>query len=186
MSRISTQIGEALKEYQQGIYERVERQVGVFARDLIVEAIIERKTIPGAHDFTGNLINSIVVCVYKDGVPQTAYYPSQYGVPKAIRFKMTAPKTYHFKKDYSGEESSYTARIKTNEGWGEDDARDFFNSFNPGRQAKFYIVVAYTAEYASFAEGLRRTAGFTATYDYAKRTGWQVLGLLVADTVPTL
>lgn len=118
-------------------------------------------------------------------MPEIAYYPSDYGVAKAIRFKMTAPKVYHFNRDYDGAESSYEARTETNQGWGEDDARNFFREYNPGNKAKYCIVVAYTTEYASFVDSFRHTTGFVGTYSYAKHNGWRILKLLATDTAPT-
>lgn len=184
MSKVEQEIEQAMKEWKQEIYDRVDNKVRSFAMAIISQAIIERQTAPGKHNFTGNLLNSIVVCVYKDGQPDMAFYPSQYGVTKAIRFKMTNHRHYHFKKDYDGEESDYDPQIATNQGWGEDDARNFFREYNPGNGAKYYIVVAYPTEYASFVEAFRHTTGFTGTYTWTKHNGWKILQLPWTDSAP--
>lgn len=185
MSKIEDEIENAYAGFRKEIDEFVSGQVYVFARDLVTQAIIERQSAPGSHNFTGNLLNSIVVCVYKNGAPEVAYYPSEYGVAKAIRFKMSGPKVYHFKHDYDGDESSYEAMTKTNQGWGEDDARNFFREYNPGNKSRYCIVVAYTTEYASFVDSYRHTTGFTGTYSYAKHNGWRILKLLATNEAPT-
>lgn len=185
MSKVEQDIEQALREFKKGILDDVDTRVGIFARAIITQAIIERQTAPGKHNFTGNLLNSIVVCVYKDGSPMIAYYPSQYGTAKAIRFKMTSPRHYHFKKDYDGDESTYDPQIGTNQGWGEDDAREFFGEYNPGSKAKFYIVIAYPTEYASFVEAYRHTTGFAGTYAWAKHNGWNILQLPWTDEAPS-
>lgn len=176
MSRVDKEIADALKDFQKDIYGQVRQKVYVFARDLVVQAIVERQNYPGKHNFTGNLINSITVCVYEDGKPDVAYYGGQY-VPQAIRFKMTAPRHYHFTHDYDGDESNYDPEVKTNEGWGVDDAREFFQEYRPQRNSKFCIVVAYPTEYANFVENLRHTTGFTGTYMYARKWGVRMLSL---------
>lgn len=183
MSKVEQEIESAMKSFMQEAYADVSSRVGVFARALLTEAIANREMAPNKHNFTGNLLNSIVVCVYEDNKPQTAYYPAQYGI-KAIRFKMTAPRSYGFKRDYEGTESHYDPEIETNEGWGEEDAKEFFQEYNPGSRAKYCIVVAYTTEYASFVEAVRHTTGFTDTYWWAKFKGKNILRLPWTDTEP--
>jgi hypothetical protein len=176
MSKVEQEIEKTLKSFMQEVYSDVGSNVGVFARALLTEAIANREMAPNKHNFTGNLLGSIVVCVYEDNKPFIAYYPAQYGI-KAIRFKMTAPRSYGFKRDYEGTESHYDPEIETNEGWGEDDAKEFFQEYNPGSKTKFCIVVAYTTEYASFVEAARHTTGFTNTYWWAKYKGRNILHL---------
>lgn len=185
MSKVEEEIESAMKAFMHEVYDDVRERVGVYARALIAEAVANRQSAPRKHNFTGNLLNSIVVCVYEQGRPWVAYYPSQYGIVKAIRFKMTRPRKYHFKRDYDGDESTYKAEIETNQGWGVDDAREFFEEFRPSSTAKYCIVVAYPTEYASFVESYRHTTGFVGTYTWAKHNGWNILQLPWTDEAPS-
>ena len=142
------------------------------------EAIRARQESNGAHNFTGNLINSIVVCLYKNKEPINAYYAAQY-VPKAIQVKMRyrKRKSYRFNPDYDGEKSHYLPTVQTNGGWGEDDARRFFQSFVPGGKNLFDIVVAYPVEYGKWVEMKRGTTGILRTYEHAGQVGVTYLKL---------
>lgn len=178
MSRIEQEVAAAFKEWKAEQEQNVDGQVMVFAWTLASQAITERQKAPGKHNFTGNLLNSIAVCIYKDGAPDRLCIAGEwYRIPKATHKKMTAPKKYHFKQDYDGAESNYKPEIETNQGWGVDDAREFFRSFNPGNKAKYWIVVAYPTEYASFVEQARHTTGIYGVHYYAKKRGWRILGL---------
>ena len=77
----------AIADYKTAIYNEIEKRCRKFCTDLCQEAIKARQNADGAHNFTGNLLNSIVVCLYKNKQPINAYYAAQY-VPKAIQVKM--------------------------------------------------------------------------------------------------
>jgi hypothetical protein len=169
-------IDKACKDYKKAIFNEVEKRCKSFCDDLCLRAIEFRKSAPGKHDFTGNLLTSIVVCLYRNGRPVYACYAGD-SLSYPIQVKMTAPKKYHFKVDYEGAESHYTPSVKTDEGWGPDDAVKFFQSYRPEGKNLFDIVVAYPVEYASWVEKQRSTTGILQTYAYAERVGTTFLGL---------
>ena len=155
----------AIADYKTAIYNEIEKRCRKFCTDLCQEAIKARQNADGAHNFTGNLLNSIVVCLYKNKQPINAYYAAQY-VPKAIQVKMRQRKrkSYRFNPDYDGEKSHYLPTVQTNGGWGEDDARNFFQNYRPQSTNMFDIVVAYPVEYGNWVEMRRGTTGILQTY----------------------
>lgn len=169
MSKIEQEIEKAMKAFHEDIIADVYYKVHHYAYALMVEAIANRYNAPESHNFTGNLLNSIVVCVYRDGNPDIAYFASG-ELRGAIRAKMTAPKHYRFKVDYDGAASEYDADIETDKGYGAQDAKNFFSEYRPAGKDKFDIVVAYTTEYAAWVESKRHTVGFVNTYSFAKHT----------------
>ena len=174
-------IMDAIDDYRKKIIDEVEKRCRDYCEDLCWSAIRYRRENPEAHDFTGNLLTSIVVCLYKNREPLTAYYASEQFIPKAIQVKMSANnkyrKRYFFNPDYSGTTSMFRAEIKTDRGWGENDARLFFNSFRPKGRNLFDIVVAYPVEYANFIEEERSTTGIIDTYTHAEKVGVALLRL---------
>lgn len=172
-------VHNALADYRKKILDEVEIRCRKFCTDLCQEAIRERKNAKGAHNFTGNLLNSIVVCLYREGEPINAYYAAQY-VPKAIQVKMRARKrkSYRFNPDYDGDKSHYLPTVQTNGGWGEDDARNFFWQYTPKGNNLFDIVVAYPVEYGDWVEMKRGTTGILQTYAHADQVGVTYLKLV--------
>ena len=174
----ATIIKTALADYKKRIIDTVEIRCRKFCEDLCMTAIRERQNNPEAHNFTGNLINSIVVCLYKDREPINAYYAGQY-VPKAIRVKMTVRKYgYRFNPDYDGAKSAYMPEIPTDKGWGVNDARRFFQNYTPKGKNLFDIVVAYPVEYGMWVEQNRGTTGILQTYTHAQQVGVTFLKLV--------
>lgn len=186
MSAINASIVErAIKDYTKKMYDEIQKRCDSYCGELLSSAITERiKMRPYAHDFTGNLLNSIVVCLYREQKPVRAYYAFE-TIDNATHQKMTFPRTYVFKDDYMRTASKYKmskkglvpAEVQTNQGLGEDDAIRFFQQYRPSGHNIFDIVVAYTTEYASFVESVRHTVGFMKAYDYADKVGVQFLGL---------
>lgn len=173
MSATNAQIiQKAITQYKKDIETALGKRCCRFCDELRDEAIRNRDVGDGGvpHNYTGNLLNSIVVCAYKNGNPFYASY-SAGRVRKALYFKMTSPKKYFFIKDYDGAASRYKAEVATDEGLGEDNARRFFASYKPAGKHLFTIVVAYTAEYADWVHMKRQTVGIMRTYDYAERYG---------------
>lgn len=173
MSGTNAQIvRNGIAAYRTRMFDEVEKRCRKFCTDLCQEAIKSRLTADGAHNFTGNLINSIVVCLYREHEPINAYYAAQY-VPKAIQVKMRqrTRRRYSFKPDYDGDESHYLPTIQTNGGWGEDDARRFFQQYIPQGKNLFDIVVAYPVEYANWIEINRGTTGIIQAYARAEQLG---------------
>lgn len=168
---------KAVEDYKKKVLEDLEKRAKYFCEALCQAAIKFRETNPYKHDFTGNLLNSIVVCLYDSKKsPIYAVYAAE-KVPKAIQVKMTAGYLYRFGRDYEQDRSFYKPEVDTNQGWGEDDAREFFNSYRPSGNNLFTIVVAYPTEYAEWVEIKRGTTGIMTTYDFADKFGVDYLRL---------
>lgn len=158
------------------VYPTVRKNACKLADKLVEEAIYTRSNIRSAHNYTGNLLNSIVAGVYEDSKPVYAAFSSRnHLVHGAIATKMSAPRRYYFVRDYDGEESRFTPTIKTNRGFGRADAERFFNSYRPDGAAKFNIVLAYTTEYAEFVETMKNNIGLHLVWHYAEQKGGEVL-----------
>ena len=178
-------VRDAIAKYRTQIFDEVENRCRKFCTDLCQEAIRARRSADGAHNFTGNLINSIVVCLYREKEPINAYYAAQY-VPKAIQVKMRfrKRKRYRFKVDYDGPADGgrkynyYLPTVQTNGGWGEDDARNFFQNYTPKGKNLFDIIVAYPVEYGEWIEMKRSTTGIMQTYAHAGQVGVTYLKLV--------
>lgn len=172
-------IHKAFADYRKQILDEVEIHCRKFCTDLCQEAINARQNTEGAHNFTGNLLNSIVVCLYREREPINAYYAAQY-VPKAIHVKMRERKrkSYRFNPDYDGDKSHYLPTVQTNGGWGEDDARNFFQNYTPKGKNLFDIVIAYPVEYANWIEIKRGTTGIMRAYSWSEQVSVQYLKLV--------
>lgn len=170
MAGISQAISKGFTDYKQYILRTTEKELRQWCWELLNAAIQWREKNTRAHNFTGNLLNSITVCLYRRNSPVIAYYSSSL-VPEAIRPKMSAPKRSYFKRDYEGARSVYKPEVVTNRGWGKDDAEAFFESYSPRGNNLFDIVVAYTTEYAGFIEYERQTTGALQTWQQARNTG---------------
>lgn len=172
-------IHKAFADYRKQILDEVEIRCRKFCTDLCQEAINARQNTDGAHNFTGNLLNSIVVCLYREREPINAYYAAQY-VPKAIQVKMRERKrkSYRFNPDYDGDKSHYLPTVQTNGGWGEDDARNFFQNYTPKGKNLFDIVIAYPVEYANWIEIKRGTTGIMRAYSWSEQVSVQYLKLV--------
>lgn len=167
-----SKVRNAVDNYWNDILNEVEGQCKTYCMKLCTEAVKARQTNPKAHNFTGNLLNSIVVCLYRKGEPVIAYYAAQYAA-EAIQMKMKQRKRrrYFFNPDYDGENSAYLPTIQTNGGWGVDDAREYFYEHKPNGNNLFDIVVAYPVEYAQWIEDHRASTGIVQTYQYAENVG---------------
>lgn len=173
----------AIEDYKKKMFDTVEAQCRKYCAELCIQAISARKSAPGAHDFTGNLITSIVVCLYRDGVARDAWYSAQYE-RKAIRIKMRqrpVKKRYFFPVDYSGDiNATYTPPDDSPQvtgRYGVDDARAFFQQYKPRGKNLFDIVIAYPVEYAEWVEMHRSTTGIVKAYSWAGGVGVQYLKL---------
>lgn len=171
----ATVIKQAFDSFENQIIRTTRMRLFRWCRSILEAAVIAREKNPEAHDFTGNLLNSIVVCLYEKGEPYEPFFASDLGIAPAIRPKMrilrSKEKRYAFKPDYSGSFSVYKPTIDTNGGWGRTDAENFFASYKPQGNNMFDIVVAYTVEYASWVDQQRKTSGILETKKFAERTG---------------
>lgn len=177
-------VRNAISSYKKRILEEIRNRCIRFCEHICQEAIKQRAQNDRAHDFTGNLINSIVVCLYEKGKPVYAAYAAKY-VPEAIRVKMRLRpaksgigyKAYRFRPDYEGTNSTYIPTVETNGGWGVDDAKEFFWSYSPRGKNLFDIVVAYPVEYAGWIEKERSSTGIMRTYADTEKVGITYLRL---------
>lgn len=176
-----TVLNKAFLDFENQIRAKVRERLSQWCAELVKKAVDFRLGDYQAHNFTGNLLNSIVVVLYENRKPVRAYYSSEDGrVKSAIMRKMTArKKPYVFSKlDYEGRLSTYAATIETNRGFGVNDARNFFNEFRPSGKNSFDVVVAYTVEYADFVEFQRGTTGFLIEKSWAKQSGMTFMELV--------
>ncbi len=173
MARNKTVIAKAVENYKnQVIIPTMEAELKKWCSQILDAAILARQRNPKAHNFTGNLLNSIVVCLYKNREPVMAWFAHD-RVPEAImpKMKKRQRKRIFFNRDYDGEESAYLPTVDTNGGWGYEDAQAFFETYTPKGNHLFDIVVAYPVEYADWVQIQRATTGILNTYQFAERTG---------------
>lgn len=173
MAKNKAVINRAVDHYKnQVIIPKMEAELEKWCSHILDAAIMERQMNPNAHNFTGNLLNSIVVCLYRNRKPVMAWYAHD-RVPEAImpKMKKRLRKRVFFKRDYDGEPSAYLPTVDTNGGWGYEDAQEFFESYTPNGNNLFDIVVAYTVEYANWVQIQRATTGILNTWNFVKRTG---------------
>ena len=172
-------IEDAFKQFSQQMNEAVYAKLDEICSNLLLDAVVQnRRRNPEAHQFTGNLINSIVVILYdkKEGV-QSNYFA--YDTLKApIRKEMSArtarggERKYaiHFAPDWQGTpHSKYKPKVATDESTGPQDAVAFAGAWTPTTGKDFEICVAYTSEYANWVEEERKTTGFIQSRNYAKK-----------------
>ena len=155
----------ALERQMESKYDEMESRFKKHCDDICEQAVDFRLDNPNAHDFTGNLLNSIVVALYRRGKLVQATFSSSM-VPGEIAPKMTKGKFYHWKPDYQGDERTFLPDVQTDEGYGKYDAQSFVVYYKPDPKAVFEIVCAYTAEYATWVEQQRNTTGFLNTVQF--------------------
>ena len=152
------------------------QRVLAFAKTFLQVAFSNRAHGDG-HNYTGNLINSILVAVYENGNPVKAMFAGkEFNLKPAIQGKMTTTqrghaKKYHFMPDYDGSMSAFNADVKTNKGKGIDDAIKFVNTYKPSGRDMFHIVFAIPVEYADYIN----TTGFDETVAFAEMNSKQML-----------
>ena len=173
-------VNKAFKEFAKEIEEASMKWVREYARSIVYKAIEFRLNDQAAHNFTGNLLNSIVAAVYYNKEFKDAFFSGETGIRQPRYYEMTASHKgnghYHFKIDYEGKESNYTADIETLRRKGLDDAYEFISTYTPSIKG-FVIVVAYTTDYATFVEQQRKTTGFLSTFRYANKVATQMFQL---------
>lgn len=150
------------------------KKLSLYCENILLKAIrfrLEQSHSRG-HDYTGNLINSIVVILYDDGEISGVFAAGREGqIRKPICRKMSArKKAYYYNNDWSNTKSSYRAELPTNRGVADEDVASFINSNTPSVENGFCITVAYTVEYAGWVEFERGTTGFLETEAFASRS----------------
>lgn len=199
MNRNKEVVDKAFADYARHIDLIVYNQLDKWCSEIIRKAVFERLNPIGGHNFTGNLINSIVVLLYrKSNSTVSTYFASQTGLKPAIRRELSAI-TYkgrrrrqkiHFRpgsrfgdRDWSGQWSTLRPEnlIPTDESYGSTDAMRFANRWKPKVDADFVVCVAYTSEYATFVEQQRQTTGILETEEFVARTAVEWVGLQKAS-----
>ncbi len=170
MSNTSSQLIKILGEQKERLYEKWEGRLTEFCKELVRYAVEERLSDPSAHNYTGNLINSIVVMMFREGQFTHVF---EAGVRQPITYKMSGPTKYHFTVDWDGAESNYEAEVTTNRGFGNADAYEFSHRYKANPNAIFEIVLAYPVEYAEFVENLRGTVGYAAMWEYVRHLSFE-------------
>lgn len=169
----------AMRDFCKKQYDILEKKLIKYCERLLTKAVDARLTASSTgkgHNFTGNLINSIVVGLYREGNLVMFITPDAQAIDRPIMKKMSYPFKYYFsethKKSRGGRKalgvdwdqthpsSFYSPELKTNLLYGNTDAKRFIHSYNPPKNAVFQIVVGYTTEYASFVESKRHTTGY--------------------------
>lgn len=160
----------ALKNFTKKKLDDLEKKLLKFCEQTLDKAIQSRFDAPGAHNFTGNLVNSIVVGLWREGRLVQGFLPgSKNNVEMVKRKKMTAGVWYRYKIDYDTVPNTvFYGTVTTNQGKGRQDALNFLETFKPDPKAAFHIVVAYTTEYANWVETMRGTTGFMKTVEWIK------------------
>lgn len=170
-SALSQSLIGILESKEQQFLDELEKTLIFVCEDLMASAVDFRLNAPGAHNFTGNLINSIVVNLYRDGklVKQTT--PNDVGVLRPpIQQMMSSPKKYFFKNDWSGEKSKFFPQVTVEKGKvGRQDFR-----YRSSKRNIFEILVVYTAPYAEWVEMERQTTGFVQMSEYVKSFDWHM------------
>lgn len=190
-------IDKAFKGYAEHMDKVIFNALDNWCREILRKAIFDRINPEplGGHNFTGNLINSICVVMYRKSMNQKAtYFADQAGLKPAIRRELTALNTrgrrrqYRIRfttgsrfggRDWSGKHSYLNPEnlIPTDESFGIMDAKHFAAMWSPDIDRDFVICVAYTSEYANFVEQQRQTTGFLETEEFVNRTAIEWVGL---------
>lgn len=188
-------VEKAFKDFEKRMDQQVFGQLDKYCRDILRKAVWERQHFTGGHNFTGNLVNSIVVCMFRKSTGKKYKYFAYDTIKLPIRRELSAltsrgkrrknriifhPGSRFGSQDWSGEWSTLKPDnlIPTDESWGQNDAVQFASIWYPtNTNLDFTICVAYASEYASFVEHERHTTGYVNTLDYAERMGIEYYGL---------
>ena len=181
---------QKIEETGKTVGETIFLNLGDMCEMIVREAVtIRQHPMEEGHNFTGNLINSIVGIVYWRSKNKKEIIYAQQAMPglkPAIRRELSSmtykkrQRSYniHFRPgsrfgdvDWEGAQSTIKASslIPTDESYGRSDAIQFANRWRPSTNSNFVICIAYTSEYASFVEMQRGTTGILETQVYANR-----------------
>lgn len=184
-------IKKAFEGYAEHIDKVTYNALDKWCQEILRSAIQFRLREPEGHNFTGNLINSICVVLYRRSKGTKKSYFAYDSLKLPIRSElsgMTSRGTYRrnriwFRPDWSGEQSVLKGSklIPTDKSWGQNDAVQFANYWTPSNPScDFVICVAYTSEYASFVEHERNTTGILQTESFVGHSAIEWVGLKAA------
>jgi len=184
-------IDKAFKGYAEHIDKVVYSKLDNWCVEILRKAVFSRLNPVGGHNFTGNLINSIVVILYRrSNNTKTSYFASDQ-VRLPVRREISALNSrgkrrknkVWLRPDWTGQYSSLQASelVPTDESWGQNDAVKFSKAWRPkNTNADFSICIAYTSEYASFVEYERQTTGILEVEEFVGRSAIEWVGLKAA------
>jgi hypothetical protein len=162
------------EDMEPAIYTKLDEICG---RLLLDAVIANRRMNPEAHQFTGNLINSIVVILYwkNEGSIDTYFAYDRLNSPiqkemSSVTSRGTARKNlYRFHPDWQQKDSAYKPELPTDFSTGPADARSFASAWTPSTGKPFEICVAYTSEYADWVQQHRKSTGYIQSIAYTKK-----------------
>lgn len=164
-------VKKAFADFRNEMDKEVLQQLNLICQNILVAAIRARLSAEGAHDFTGNLLNSIVVVLYDQGEIANVLSSGEDGmVRRPISRQMYArKKPFRFAKDYWGQKSVYHADVPTKNKYADEDVAAFVASNVPSFTDGYCITVAYAVDYADWVESMRQTTGFLETEKYTSK-----------------
>lgn len=198
MSANTAIINKAFKGYAAHMDKVVYGELQKWCAEIIRKAVFARMNPFGGHNFTGNLINSIVVILYRKSThTKENFFGAKISGKPAIMRELTSvnargkqrvnniyfrPGSKFGDVDWSNQWSVLKAEnlIPTDQSYGADDAIAFSQQWTPTLGTDFEICVAYTVEYADFVEQQRQTTGYLEVLDFVDRTGIEWVGLQAA------
>lgn len=196
IKNVDKAFGDFAKEIDNIMYGKLDN----WCVEILRSAVRFRFNEPGGHNFTGNLINSICVLLYRKstGVVKSYFAYDKAGLKLPIRKELSSlnarkkrrQHNIHFgpgsrfgSEDWSGGRSTLKVDnlIPTDESWGQNDATTFAMNWLPkDKNSDFVICVAYTSEYASFVEMQRQTTGYLETESFVGYSAIEWVGLKAA------
>ena len=184
MVGISEAVELAIEEGLKAKYDRMRTGLIKYCDIICREMVNNRLQNPNAHNFTGNFLNSMVAGLFERGTLVYASFAfDKAGLKAPIQVKMTRRRvgkggkklgSYFFRVDYSGDQTSYTPRVETDQNYGQYDAYKFIHSYKPNNKSVFEIGVGYTTEYANFIEFQNHSTGVIETYHFIADTALDV------------
>ena len=176
-------IEDAFKQFSQQIDEEVFNMLDDACRNLLLDAVIRNRMIGDMkkstpHQFTGNLINSIVVILFRKSTGEVCKYFASDQLKAPIQREMSRLNArgkerkyhYHFRPDWQNTpESEYMPEVATDRSTGPQDARSFAAEWGPSLNTAFEICVAYTSEYAEWVHTQRKTVGILNSMHYTSK-----------------
>jgi hypothetical protein len=177
---VENALGKVLRNYEEtAMNDVIFKHLDTICSRLLLDAIIEhRLRTEGAHQFTGNLINSIVVILFNKVTGEQVNYFAYDRLKAPIRREMTSitargtqrKNRIHFYPDWQNRMgSSYLPDVVTDESYGHEDAISFAQSWSPETGKTFEICVAYTSEYAQWVNIHHHTVGYAQSVSYTRK-----------------
>jgi len=173
-------VRDAFKEFKFQMYDEVSPIIQSACENLLLDAVIRNREVGdskkmSAHQYTGNLINSIVVIFFRRSTGEKYDYyaydrlnqPIQREMSQLTRRKTARKRPYHFHPDWQHTpESWYLPQVATDRSTGPSDARAFAATWQPQLNTEFEVCVAYTSEYADWVHEHHRTTGILNSIAY--------------------